>query len=125
MLFVFSEHSNPCIRGRNAPYNDWFLRPASFGTDFPRNRSAAAVGQGRVPSNPAAVMVWLGERIRSLLFYGCAGGAIGALSQALLFRSFSLLSWLFILPGYVGGFDYWFVAGKHAGRERDLPDDTP
>jgi hypothetical protein len=58
---------------------------------------------------PAAMAVWLSEkfRVRSLLFYGCAGGAIGALSQTLLFRTFSPLSWIFVLAGFLAGLDYW------------------
>src|SRR6185436_5686594 len=40
---------------------------------------------------PAAVVVWLSEkfRIRSVLLFSCAGGTIGALSQAVLFQSFA------------------------------------
>ena len=39
---------------------------------------------------PAALVVWISEvsRIRSALFFGFAGGAIGALSQAIVFQSF-------------------------------------
>ena len=70
---------------------------------------------------PAAFVIGLSERlrIRSVVFYGCAGGAIGALSQALLFMSFTsfnALSWLFVFAGCVAGIDYWYVAGQHAGR---------
>src|SRR3954447_7283805 len=74
---------------------------------------------------PAAVTIWLGERfrIRSLLFYGCAGGATGALSQTLLFRSFASPSWFFVF-GFLAGLDYWFVAGKYAGHDRIFESDT-
>ena len=68
---------------------------------------------------PAALVIWLTEtfRIRSFLFYGCAGGAIGILGQTLLFRSFSVFTWLFVAAGFLAGFDYWYVAGRHAGGE--------
>jgi hypothetical protein len=68
---------------------------------------------------PAALVIWLTEkfRIRSFLFYGCAGGAIGILGQTLLFRSFSIFTWLFVVAGFLAGFDYWYVAGRHAGGE--------
>jgi hypothetical protein len=68
---------------------------------------------------PAALVIWLTEkfRIRSFLFYGCAGGTIGILSQTLLFRSFSIFAWLFVAAGFLAGFDYWYVAGRHAGGE--------
>ena len=68
---------------------------------------------------PAALVIWLTEkfRIRSFLFYGCAGGAIGILGQTLLFRSFSIFTWLFVAAGFLAGFDYWYVAGRHAGGE--------
>jgi hypothetical protein len=69
---------------------------------------------------PAAVVIWLSEkfRIRSVLFFSCAGGTIGALSQAVLFQSFSLpLAGIFILAGFLAGLQYWYVAGRHAGRE--------
>jgi hypothetical protein len=69
---------------------------------------------------PAAVVIWLSEqfRIRSVLFFSCAGGTIGALSQAVLFQSFSLpLAGIFILAGFLAGLEYWYVAERHAGRE--------
>jgi hypothetical protein len=76
---------------------------------------------------PAAITIWLGERfqIRSLLFYCWAGAVIGALIQTLLFRSFSPLGWLFVLAGFLAGFDYWFVAGKHAGQEGSFSSNMP
>jgi hypothetical protein len=68
---------------------------------------------------PAALVIWLSEkfRIRSFLFYGCAGGAIGTLGQTLLFRSFSIFTWLFVAAGFLAGFAYWYVAGRRAGGE--------
>ena len=67
---------------------------------------------------PSAMIVWISERfrIRSLLFYSCAGGVIGALSQTLVFRTFAPFGWLFVFAGILAGLDYWFVAGKHSGR---------
>jgi hypothetical protein len=75
---------------------------------------------------PAAMTIWLSERfrIRSWLFFGCAGGAIGALSQALLFQSFSMLSWFFVFVGFLAGLDYWIVAGRHAVHDRGLQSDV-
>ena len=68
---------------------------------------------------PAALVIWLGEkfRIRSVLFYGCAGGVIGMLGQTLLFRSFSIFTWLLVVAGCLAGFGYWHVAGRHAGQK--------
>src|SRR5260221_562799 len=62
---------------------------------------------------PAALVVWLSERLRmrSFLFFGCAGGAIGALSQSILSQSFSSFAWFFVGLGFLAGLDYWFVAG--------------
>ena len=72
---------------------------------------------------PAALAIWLSRRfrIRSLLFFGCVGAAIGALSQSLLLRSFFPLSWLFVVAGFAAGLAYWHVAGKYAGCDGDLP----
>jgi hypothetical protein len=69
---------------------------------------------------PGVLVVWLSEifRMRSVLFFSCAGAAIGALSQTLLFRAFTPVSWLFVVAGCVAGLGYWYVAGKHAGRDR-------
>jgi len=69
---------------------------------------------------PAAPVIWLSERfqIRSVSFFGGAGAAIGASSQALLFRTFDWFSWLFVVAGLLAGICYWHVAGKYAGRDR-------
>jgi hypothetical protein len=73
---------------------------------------------------PAAVAIWLSEkfRIRSVLFFGCNGAAVGALSQSLIFWPSTPLpqgiSWLFLVAGFAAGLAYWFVAGKYAGRDR-------
>ena len=50
-LFVFSEHSNPCIRGRNAPHCDWFLRSDAFRLNSARS---AAKPPLPAPLNPPA-----------------------------------------------------------------------
>ena len=68
---------------------------------------------------PSAAVIWLSERfqIRSVLFFGCGGAVIGALSQTLLLRTFVSFSWLFVLAGCLAGKSYWHVAGKHAGHD--------
>ncbi|MEH2554853.1 hypothetical protein V1286_002382 [Bradyrhizobium algeriense] len=69
---------------------------------------------------PAALVVWISEvsRIRSALFFGFAGGAIGALSQAILFQSFFLpAAGFFALAGFVAGMTYWRIVVNPAGRE--------
>jgi len=67
---------------------------------------------------PALLAIRFSERFRvqSVLFFGCIGGAIGVVIPALLFRSFSL-GWLFGLAGCLAGLDYWYVAGRYAGRD--------
>jgi len=30
----------------------------------------------------------------------------------------SIFTWLFVVAGLLAGFEYWYVAGRHAGRER-------
>jgi hypothetical protein len=73
---------------------------------------------------PAAFVIWLSEkfRIRSILFFGCLGSAIGVSSLHLLVP---LIEWpfyvLFLVAGFAAGLAYWFVAGKYAGRDRHLP----
>jgi hypothetical protein len=69
---------------------------------------------------PAALVIWLSEkfRIRSALFFGCTGAAIAVVGQAILFQPFSFsFAGLFVVAGFLAGFDYWLVSGKHAGRE--------
>jgi hypothetical protein len=67
---------------------------------------------------PAVIVIGLTERfrMRSLAFYVCAAGVTGGLSQILFERSFSRV-WLFVLAGAAAGLSYWYVAGRHAGRE--------
>jgi hypothetical protein len=74
---------------------------------------------------PAVVVIALTERfrVRSLLFYVCSGGVTGGLSQILFERSFSRV-WLFVLAGGVAGLSYWYVTGRHAGRNHAAPDGT-
>jgi len=78
---------------------------------------------GRVARIPAALVIWLSEklRMRSFLFFGCAGGAIGALSQAVLFQTLSNFTWFFVVVGFLAGLGYWIIAGRHAGRESGGP----
>ena len=76
---------------------------------------------------PAAVVIWLSEkfRIRSVLFFGFVGAAIGGLSQNLLLRAlmppssesllFVVIGMVFVVAGMAAGLAYWFVAGKSAG----------
>ena len=76
---------------------------------------------------PAALVIWLSEKfgIRSILFFGCIGAAIGALSQSLIFWPSTpfpqAVSWLFLVAGSAAGLAYWHVAGKYAGRDRHRP----
>ena len=70
---------------------------------------------------PAAIVIWLSEkfRIRSILFFGCVGAAIGGLSHNLLLRAItppSRVNLLFVVAGSAAGLVYWLLAGKHAGR---------
>jgi hypothetical protein len=72
---------------------------------------------------PAAILIALSEagKIRSILYFGCGGAAIGALSQFLLSAGFLPLlpkfSLLFVVAGFAAGSAYWFVAGKYAGAD--------
>jgi hypothetical protein len=69
---------------------------------------------------PAMIFIWLSEMlgIRSILFFACVGGAIGALGQFASrgfvpqLPNFGLLS---IVAGIAAGSVYWRVAGKFAG----------
>ncbi|VIO75790.1 hypothetical protein CI1B_61030 [Bradyrhizobium ivorense] len=75
---------------------------------------------------PAAVVVWLGEafRIRSAMFFGCAGAAIGALSISVLMRSAAVwtsgVGILFIVAGFVAGLTYYFVTRELAAYEHSM-----
>jgi hypothetical protein len=79
---------------------------------------------------PAALLIWLSERsgIRSILFFGCAGAVTGALGDGVLAAAFgrwpSSLMWLFAGAGYVSGMVYWRIAGRHAGRNREVSGDS-
>jgi hypothetical protein len=65
---------------------------------------------------PALIVIWLSEefRVRSVVFFCCAGGAISVLIAVLLFPSFTSLiaDCLFGLSGCVAGLSYWYVAGR-------------
>jgi len=73
---------------------------------------------GMLTAIPAIIVIALTERFRvqSLLFYVCSGGLTGGLSQVLFERSLSRV-WLFVLAGCTAGLSYWYVAGRHAGRD--------
>jgi hypothetical protein len=69
---------------------------------------------------PAALVVWISEvsRIRSALFFGFAGGAIGVLSQTIVFQSFVFpAAAFFASAGLVAGLTYWRVTAKPVGSE--------
>ena len=76
---------------------------------------------------PAAVVIWISEGIgiRSILFFGGMGAAIGGLVPSLLVGTsilwLSAGGWLFLVAGFAAGVAYWFVAGKYAGGDRRLP----
>lgn len=73
-----------------------------------------------VTAIPAALVIWVSEisRMRSALFFGFAGGAIGIFGQAILFQSsFFPAAGLFASVGFVAGLTYWRIAGKPAETE--------
>lgn len=72
---------------------------------------------------PSIAAIWLSERlrIRSPVFFGSAGGLIGAGSNAVFFGSFSEMGWLLVLAGCLAGLQYWYVAGRYAGNETRRP----
>jgi hypothetical protein len=74
---------------------------------------------GMLTAIPAVIVIGLTEhfRVRSLLFYVCSAGVTGGVSQILFERSFSRV-WLFVLAGGAAGLSYWYVAGRHAGRDQ-------
>jgi len=78
---------------------------------------------------PASVAIWLSERfrIRSVLFFGCAGAVTGALSRTVLLSALTpwppTVNWLYVIAGCTGGMAYWLIAGRHAGRDCDLSGD--
>jgi branched-subunit amino acid transport protein len=75
---------------------------------------------------PAAAVISLSEqrRIRSILYFGCAGAVIGVIAAALLTRTFTPRSLSmgmalpYLIAGLAAGLAYWRVAGKYAGDER-------
>ena len=102
----------------------------------PGDRSMAVTGEGLLASLiffplililtclltaiPAALVIWLSERsrMRSALFFGCAGGAIGALSQTIVFLSFYVPAAVVFVPaGLVAGLTYWHIVARPAGHE--------
>lgn len=73
---------------------------------------------------PAMFMILMSVelRVRSALFFGGAGAALGALGISLLARSIAIwtssVGWLFVAAGLAAGVTYWFIAGRHALCER-------
>lgn len=76
---------------------------------------------------PAVLAIWLSEkfRLRSFLFFGGAGFAIGGSIPFVLYVVLEGLTPAapiagspFALAGLAAGLTYWLVAGKHAGRNR-------
>jgi len=67
-------------------------------------------------------------RRRSVLFFACAGAAVGALSIGLFSRSAAILTsgvgGLFVLAGFAAGVTYWCIAGTCAGRDGQSPSDA-
>jgi hypothetical protein len=80
---------------------------------------------------PSSALIWLSERfrIRSILFFGAAGAFTGALGEGSLLVAFTPWppkpSWLFVAAGLAAGLAYWLIAGRHAGRDLDVPGDLP
>jgi hypothetical protein len=79
---------------------------------------------------PAALVIWLSEKfgIRSILYFGCTGAVTGALGDAVFegsVRPWSLNTvWPFVVAGFVAGMAYWRIAGRHAGRDREVSVDS-
>jgi hypothetical protein len=73
---------------------------------------------------PSVIVIWLSERfqVRSAVFFGCMGAAIGALCVILpnwtAMPWTSGIGWLFVVAGLAAGLTYWSVAGKHSGLAR-------
>jgi hypothetical protein len=72
---------------------------------------------------PAALVIWLSEkfRVRSILFFGCAGVAIGLLIHNVVLRALATnprgVGWPFLVYGLAAGLVYWSIAGRDAGSE--------
>lgn len=79
---------------------------------------------------PAIVMIRLSVVLgtRSVVFFACAGAALGALSISLLARSAEIwtsgIGGLFAVAGLAAGVAYWFVAGKYTEADGHVPSDT-
>ncbi|MCC8942342.1 hypothetical protein H8A99_39535 [Bradyrhizobium sp. Arg68] len=73
---------------------------------------------------PALIIVWLAARLktRSLAFFACAGAVAGVLSIG-AFVGLNRSSWMFAVAGLAAGAAYWFVAGRHGGRDSQLRDE--
>jgi hypothetical protein len=70
-------------------------------------------------SVPAAILIWLGERVRTraMVFYVGSGVGVGALFFAFFFKDIGLLGAAFVLAGGPAGYVYWRVAGRYAGED--------
>ncbi len=73
---------------------------------------------------PAAAVIWLSERfaIRSIWFFGSAGGVTGMLSETVLAGLLGRIEPTFftcvcVMAGFIAGMAYWRVAGRHADRD--------
>jgi hypothetical protein len=69
---------------------------------------------------PAAFAIFVADafRIRSALFFGCAGAMTGVVGQIVVFQSLNGSAWLFAAAGLVAGLIYWRIAVRPlAGEE--------
>ncbi|MEN3351312.1 MAG: hypothetical protein V7632_4947 [Bradyrhizobium sp.] len=68
---------------------------------------------------PALIAIWLAELLRthSIVFFACAGAAIGALCITALAGSerawASGTGWVYVVAGFAAGATYWFVAERY------------
>ncbi|OKO75168.1 hypothetical protein [Bradyrhizobium sp. NAS96.2] len=73
---------------------------------------------------PALMVIWLAElfHARSVVFFGCGGGAVGAFCITLLAPSSAIwiagLGELFVVAGFVAGATYWAVTREDLGYSR-------
>lgn len=73
-----------------------------------------------VSAIPSAFAIFVAEsfRIRSVLFFGCAGAMTGAVGQIVVFQSLNNSAWVFAAAGFVAGLIYWRIAVRPlAGEE--------
>jgi hypothetical protein len=73
-----------------------------------------------VSAIPAAFAIFVADafRIRSVLFFGCAGAVTGVVGQIVVFQSLNDSAWVCAVAGLVAGLIYWRVAVRPlAGEE--------